>query len=222
MNFEKSEKINEIATALNKFQGEVCAIGKNAKGYGYDYTDLGAIMGAIQGPMSSNGLSVSQFPINNDDGGLGILTIVMHISGQYLQSSFSSRIVDKPDIGKNCQAHGSLITYYRRYALLAALNLASTDDDGLAAKDTFTKSKTEPSKIAKAVAEKKDTIDRGKALEANGGLLGAKQALFKDIKEKNLDESKACKVMKISSYNILRSEKRIYEIQGYHTLIKAV
>ena len=140
-NFEKSEKIDQIAMALNKFQGAISGVQKNAKGYGYDYTDMSAILTAIQSPMADNGLSVSQFPVNDDSGGLGVLTIVMHVSGQYLQSSFSSKIVDKPDVGKNCQAHGSLVTYYRRYALLAALNLASTDDDGAAAKNTFTASK---------------------------------------------------------------------------------
>lgn len=214
MNFEKSEKINEIAMALHKFQGAISGVQKNAKGYGYDYTNMEAILGAIQGPMADNGLSVSQFPINDSDGGLGVLTIVMHTSGQYLQSQFSSRIVDKPDVGKNCQAHGSLITYYRRYALLAALNLASTDDDGASAKDTFTKSKTMPVRPSNndihVLASKKD-----------GGLLGAKQALFNAIQLKCLGEEEACKIMKIKDYNILRQEKRIFEIEGYHTLIKA-
>ena len=203
--FEKSEKIDQIAMALNKFQGSITGVQKNAKGYGYDYTNMEAILGAIQEPMADNGLSVSQFPVNDENGGLGVLTMVMHVSGQYLQSYFSSRIADKPDIGKNCQAHGSLITYYRRYALLSALNLASTDDDGAAAKETFSKGK------AKASKEKGDM-----------GLLGDKQALFKDIQAKGLAENDACKIMKISSYNILRTEKRIFEIQGYHNLIKAV
>tara|TARA_R100000656_G_scaffold124922_2_gene104395 strand:+ start:1933 stop:2601 length:669 start_codon:yes stop_codon:yes gene_type:complete len=222
MNFSTSEKLEKIAGALCDFQKEVKMVQKKAKNYQNTYANLETTIETIQEPLGKHGLSVTQAPGNDEGGGLGITTMILHISGQYIRSFFSSRIVEKPDIGKNCQAHGSLISYYRRYALKAALNLADTDDDGLEARDTFTGGKTEPSRIAKAVAEKKDTMAKSKASEANGGLLGAKQALFKDIKGKNLDESKACKIMKISSYNILRSEKRIYEIQGYHTLIKAV
>jgi uncharacterized protein (UPF0335 family) len=201
-NFEKSEKIDQIAMALNKFQGAISGVQKNAKGYGYDYTDMSAILSAIQGPMSDNGLSVSQFPVNDENGGLGVLTIVMHISGQYLQSSFFSKIVDKADVGKNCQAHGSLVTYYRRYALLAALNLASTDDDGALAKNTFTASKEPMGKV-------------------DNDLLRVKTILFTEIKARGLDEKKACKLMKITNYEVLKKEQRTHEIEGYHCLIKA-
>jgi len=106
INFEKSEKINEIAKALHNFQKNITGVSKNAKGYGYDYTNMEAILGAIQQPMADNGLSVSQFPVNDSNGGLGVLTIVMHTSGQYLQSQFFSRIVDKPDIGKIARPMG--------------------------------------------------------------------------------------------------------------------
>ena len=59
------------------------------------------------------------------------------------------------------------------------------------------------------------------ASKKDGGLLGAKQALFNAIQLKCLGEEEACKIMKIKDYNILRQEKRIFEIEGYHTLIKA-
>ena len=201
MYFDKSESIDKIAGALCKFQGEMSGVQKNAKGYGYDYTNLDAILQAIQAPLKENGLSVTQFPCNDDNGGLGITTIVMHTSGQYLQSSFASRIVDKPDVGKNCQAHGSLITYYRRYALQSALNLASTDDDGASAKDTFSKSREDLAQVSDLQREK--------------------QALFGTIKRRGLSENEACKIMKIENYQTLKKETRSLEIQGYHNLIKA-
>jgi hypothetical protein len=203
-NFEKSESIDKIAGALCKFQGAMSGVAKNAKGFNYDYTNLEAILSSIQEPMKENGLSVSQFPINSEDGGLGIVTLVMHTSGQYLQSYFTSRIVDKPDIGKNCQAHGSLITYYRRYALQSALNLACIDDDGAEAKKTFTSSKTAISRPIK-----RDDIRE------------AKKILFGEISKKQLDEVRACRIMKIKSYDQLKSENRIQEIKGFEVLIKA-
>ena len=196
MKVQKSENIDKLATALCKFQGEICGVKKNAKGYGYDYTNLEAILKAIQEPLNNNGLSVVQFPINSDDGGVGVFTQLQHISGQYICSEFTSRITDKPDIGKNCQAHGSLITYYRRYALQSVLNLASADDDGQSAKDTFKEEKPDYLKLAK-------------------------QALFADIKRKGLSEEDACRLMKIESYEVLKKEKRPFEIKGYHNLIKA-
>ena len=195
INFEKSENIDKLAAALCKFQGEINCVKKNAKGYGYDYTNLDAILSAIQEPLNKNGLSVSQYPVNDENGGLGVLTMVLHTSGQYIQSWFSSRISDKPDIGKNCQAHGSLITYYRRYALQSALNLASTDDDGAQAKEEFTK---KPDKVQEA-----------------------KIKLFNAIKEKKLSEEEACKIMKIENYTHLKKETRIWEIKGFQNLISS-
>ena len=196
MKVQKSENIDKLAAALCKFQGAICGVKKNAKGYGYDYTNLEAILKSIQGPLNEYGLSVVQFPINSDDGGVGVFTQLQHISGQYICSEFTSRITDKPDIGKNCQAHGSLITYYRRYALQSVLNLASADDDGQSAKDTFKEEKPDYLKLAK-------------------------QALFADIKRKGLSEEEACRLMKIESYEVLKKEKRPFEIKGYHNLIKA-
>ena len=196
MKEQKSENIDKLAAALCKFQGAICGVKKNAKGYGYDYTNLEAILKAIQEPLNDNGLSVVQFPINSDDGGIGVFTQLQHISGQYICSEFTSRITDKPDIGKNCQAHGSLVTYYRRYALQSVLNLASADDDGQSAKDTFKEEKPDYLKLAK-------------------------QALFADIKRKGLSEEDACRVMKIESYEVLKKEQRPFEIKGYHNLIKA-
>ena len=195
MKVQKSENIDKLATALCKFQGEICGVKKNAKGYGYDYTNLEAILKAIQEPLNNNGLSVVQFPINSEEGGLGVFTQLQHTSGQYIASEFTSRITDKPDVGKNCQAHGSLITYYRRYALQSVLNLASADDDGQSAKDTFKEEKPDYLKLAK-------------------------QALFSDIKRKGLTEEEACKLMKIKNYTVLKDEKRPLEIKGYHNLIK--
>lgn len=149
MKVQKSEDIDKLATALCKFQGAICGVKKNAKGYNYDYTNLEAILKAIQEPLNDNGLSVVQFPINSDDGGIGVFTQLQHISGQYICSEFTSKITDKPDIGKNCQAHGSLVTYYRRYALQSVLNLASADDDGQSAKDTFKEKRPDSLQLAK-------------------------------------------------------------------------
>lgn len=153
---KSSEEIDKLATALSAFQGEVNTVSKNSQGFGYKYANLESVLESIQKPLTKAGLSVIQFPINTPEGGMGVFTRLQHNSGQFICSQFTSKIIDKGDINKNCQAHGSLITYYRRYALLSVLNLAACDDDGALAKEEF--SNTKPTEQKKNL--KKGDIDK--------------------------------------------------------------
>ena len=89
--------------------------------HSYTYADLGTVLEAIKPVMTERGLAVSQ-PV----GAEGVATIVFHTSGQWL--AFGPLKV-KPT-QNTPQAEGSAITYARRYQILAALNLATEDDDG--------------------------------------------------------------------------------------------
>ena len=127
------EQIDKLAKALCKFQSEVKQPKKDNTAqagpkFSYNYADLAGCWEVIKKPLADNGLSVMQFPVANEEGFVGVRTILMHESGQYFDSSFTT----KP-IKSDCQAIGSQITYYRRYALMAALGLAPLDDDGQAA-----------------------------------------------------------------------------------------
>jgi hypothetical protein len=128
----KSETIKELATALAKAQAEMPAAIKdknNPAFKGTKYADLGAIWDACRGVLTSNGLSVMQMPEEAGDGRVGLTTILLHASGEYIGNSISTRIVkDDP------QGVGSGLTYLRRYALAAFVGVvADEDDDGNAA-----------------------------------------------------------------------------------------
>lgn len=122
----KSESIKEIATALNKAQAEMSGAKKSANNpfFKSKYADLGAVVEAIKVAFADNGLSYSQFPIFLD-GKVGVETILMHSSGEWLSSELYL-----PMTKQDPQAAGSAITYARRYALQAIAGIPSEDDDG--------------------------------------------------------------------------------------------
>ena len=88
------------------------------------YADLGAVVQAVKEPFANNGLSYVQFPINDGDK-IGVETILMHDSGEWLMNSFTVK-ASKQD----AQGAGSVITYCRRYGLQAVAGIPSEDDDG--------------------------------------------------------------------------------------------
>jgi ERF superfamily len=63
-------------------------------------------------------------PVETTDGDVSVSTVLVHVSGERFASP--ALAMRQPD---NAQALGSLLTYLRRYSLLAALGLATEDDD---------------------------------------------------------------------------------------------
>lgn len=132
----RSEEISHLAAALSKLQNEIQNVHKDKSGYGYKYTELSTILDLVRPLLSKYDLAVSQL-CSSDPSSLeivGVETVLMHSSGQYISSTLYMR-VDNP-VGKSgkasmstAQASGSVITYARRYALAAILGIAQTDDD---------------------------------------------------------------------------------------------
>ena len=131
---DKSESIKELATALNKAQAAMGGAVKDANNpfFKSKYADLGAVVKAIKEPFAANGLSYTQFPIE-ENGRIGVETILMHESGEWLSNKFTVNL-SKQD----AQGAGSAITYCRRYALQAIAGIPSEDDDGQAASQSTT------------------------------------------------------------------------------------
>ena len=125
----KSESIKNIAMAMNKAQSVMGGAHKGANNpfFKSKYADLGAVIEAVKQPFADNGLSYVQFRIE-DGGRIGIETILMHDSGEWLSHSFTVNL-SKQD----AQGAGSAITYCRRYGLQAVAGIPSEDDDGNAA-----------------------------------------------------------------------------------------
>ena len=134
----KSESIKSLAIALNKAQGEMggAAKGANNPFFKSKYADLGSVVQAIKEPFANNGLSYVQLPVE-DNGRIGIETILMHVSGEWLSGSFTVQL-SKQD----AQGAGSAITYCRRYSLQSVAGIPSEDDDGNAASKQQTKKPT--------------------------------------------------------------------------------
>ena len=125
----KSDSIKNIAVAMCKAQSEMGGAHKGANNpfFKSKYADLGAVIEVVKEPFANNGLSYVQFPINDGDK-IGIETILMHESGEWLSGSFTVK-ASKQD----AQGAGSVITYCKRYSLQAVAGIPSEDDDGNAA-----------------------------------------------------------------------------------------
>lgn len=122
----KSESIKELSTALSKFQGEVNNPSNTATNpfFKSKYAPLSEVINVTRPILSKNGLSVVQAPSTDGDS-VTITTILMHESGEWIESPALTLKMDKV----TAQGAGSAITYARRYAISAILGISSEDDD---------------------------------------------------------------------------------------------
>jgi hypothetical protein len=122
-----SPNISKISTALLLAQKEISGAKKGATNpfFKMKYSDLGAVMEACKDAFNNHGISVIQ-PIVLEDGLNVVKTILLHESGEYIESSMKVSCKN-PD---NPQEMGSAITYAKRYALQALAFIPSEDDDG--------------------------------------------------------------------------------------------
>lgn len=103
-------------------------LNKNKKGYGYEYTDLAQINKLIE----ENGQSYYQF-IDSIDGNDYIWTVKVDEEGKESKPIRGCKVLESGALSGNkvnpVQQYGSALTYARRYSLLMAYGLATTDDD---------------------------------------------------------------------------------------------
>ena len=125
---------------------------KNAKGYSYKYTDIAEIHEWLE----SQGISYYQY-IETLEGNDYIMTVPI-IDGKELPARRGCKVIIGALQGKSnpAQEQGSGLTYARRYSLLMAFGLATTDDDAQCmtkeVKET-TKEKVEKQKITQVKAD---------------------------------------------------------------------
>lgn len=125
----RSEQIDLLATALAKAQSEMPTAGLNSENpyFKSSYADLSEVVKVSRPCLTKNGLSVTQQVLINEDGSTLLHTVLMHSSGQWLETVMRV-LPPKNDI----QTFGSYITYLRRYsyAALTGVVVSGDDDDG--------------------------------------------------------------------------------------------
>ena len=125
--------VAELNAALAKAQAEFPPIKrdknvnvktKDGGSYSYSYAPLDAIFEAVRKPLSDHGLSLIQLL-----DGEGIRTELRHEAGGVIGATFPL-----PHVPEKPQELGSMLTYLRRYGVVAILGIApEEDDDGAAA-----------------------------------------------------------------------------------------
>jgi len=136
----RSEQIDKFAEALAKAQGTMRNPGrdrpvevetKSGAKYTFKYATLDALIDAARAALSENAIAWMQAPEYSEKGVLVVTTLLMHASGQWIETEIP--VV----LGRefSAQQMGSAITYAKRYAFGAAVGLTGDEDDdgGLAA-----------------------------------------------------------------------------------------
>lgn len=137
-----SESLANIATALAKVQAEIKNPIKNQINKGVQgapkYANLEDTLQDYARPICSKyGISIYQSIKSDENGRVGVCTVLIHESGEFIESDyvFCDIIVPTNSSGKKIltegQATGVCITYLRRYSLNSALGInGDKDTDG--------------------------------------------------------------------------------------------
>jgi len=127
---EHSTTLKDLAPALVAAQKEMGGAAKDSNNpfFKSNYADLTSVWRACKDALHNNGFSVIQSPVSKD-GRIGVSTMLLHSSGQYVYDEYTLGVKKQNDP----QADGSSITYARRYALAAFVGVCPVDDDGNAA-----------------------------------------------------------------------------------------
>lgn len=126
LEFTHSPELGAFAKALAAAQSKMGGARKSGANphLKTKYSTLDDAIDAAGPHLSDNGIAYSQLPFTAGREYVGVITIFIHESGQYMASK-ATIPVTKPD----AQGHGSAYTYLRRYAFMAMAGIAPTDDD---------------------------------------------------------------------------------------------
>ncbi len=184
----------ELAAAFATAQGEMPDITKgrtaNVGTYSYTYADLADVLGALRPIFAKNGLFITQNVVSRP-GTVDVWTTLGHKSGQSIDfgpMSFPA--------GNTPQTAGSAVTYARRYALLAAVGLATEDDDGQQAATSAPQRQTQArprGKRQEGPTESTGPAPAGVALAERVAALDSESAMYLQLKEMSRQSGRALK-----------------------------
>lgn len=125
----QSDETNELFNGLMLFRSQLQQPTKDATNpfFKQGYVTLEGVMRSVDAGLKGTGISYLQVVDNDENGNVGVKTILTHKSGQYFETGVLSLTPEK----KNPQGYGSAITYAKRYQLSALFGVSSDkDDDG--------------------------------------------------------------------------------------------
>lgn len=189
----QSESVAKLAEALAGAQAEIIGAVKDSDNpfFKSKYADLATVWEAARKPLTSHGLAVVQMPVSDEQGRIGLKTTLMHASGEWIDGT----LFIAPAKANDPQVIGSILTYFRRYALSGAAGIPQIDDDGEAAAQP-----TRPP--VKAAPEALPPTTKPASLLT---LTDAQQARLKALMKQHGVTAKAVKAMVERSYPIKTS-----------------
>lgn len=119
--------MQNLASALAEFHKVVGPILKKSTAQYGQYADLATVLSVVTPHLSAQGLVLTQTFMPFEASTI-LRTSLLHSSGETLTSDLPMLPVEGR--GNPLHAFGGAVTYLRRYAVLAMLNLAAEDDDG--------------------------------------------------------------------------------------------
>ena len=125
----QSENLDKLFKGMNAFRSQLKQPVKDANNpfFKSNYVTLEGVQNAIDAGIKGTGLAYTQIVKNDDNGNVGVETIITHESGQYLTTGVLALRPEKA----TPQGYGSTITYAKRYQLASAFGVSSDiDDDG--------------------------------------------------------------------------------------------
>jgi hypothetical protein len=171
--------MKELISALIKAKGQFTQIKKDKVNpfHKSTYASLDSVLAAVEPALHSNSLMLSH---SIEPGGL-LITKLWHESGDFLGSTLALPELSDP------QKLGSLITYYRRYAICALLSVTADEDDDANSNSVGNQAKPatvvrKPNLFEKELTElaAKLTPDTKIELLSNLGLSGKKKESWSD------------------------------------------
>jgi len=133
----------KLFSALSKAQGQMGAAAKNNKGNYGKFADLSSIREASAAPLADNGLAIYHRMSQPNPKRLACTCVICHEAGGTIESTLECALQDESP-----QKIGSAETYLRRYTMLAALGIATDDDDGQAAQPVQRAPQRQPARPA--------------------------------------------------------------------------
>lgn len=202
-------------------------LSKGVKGYGYNYTELAQ----INKYLADMGLSYYQF-IEAEGESERIYTVKVDENGKESAPVRGCKVITgamvnkegKPTANK-VQDYGAALTYARRYSLMMAYGLSTTDTDGLTDEEIRQKEEQKKNPKAKKPTPKKEEPKPQKAVERypkTEERMDMIDELLFYAEQLGSSEADVCKLCKVSSLDEMSNDRLENGIKLYRARVEEV